>query len=98
MKSVILFFMLCLVSYAQDAKDTTLVFTNKADAIKWNTYQLPLGTNVTTQWYSVTKTNDLVVIIPTNAVTKLVQDGRITDSGGGKIDPVSPKAINVQSK
>ncbi len=74
--------------HGQD-KNTSLVFTNKSDLAKWNTFQLPLGTNVTQQLYTVPETNALVVIIPTNQIPTLVKDGRVTDNGG-KIDPVPP--------
>lgn len=77
----------------EDAKDPnmSLVFTNKAELLKWNTYKLPLGTNVTTQLFDVPKTNDLVVLVPTNQVSKLLQEGRVTNVNG-KIDPVEPKS------
>lgn len=90
MKFTALFFIFaCFSCIAQD-KTVALTFTNKAELTKWNTYQLPLGTNVTQQWYTVEKTNDMVVIIPTNAIPELVQKGRVTNSGG-KLEPVNPK-------
>ncbi len=88
MKIALLLSLLCL-SCAAQSKDTALVFTNKSDLLKWNTFKLPLGTNMTQQLYEVSPTNSFVVVIPTNAIPTLVKDGRVTDNGG-KIDPVPP--------
>ena len=77
-KITIVGFILAVPCLAQDA----ITFKTTIERDAWNQKGLPLGTNTTRQLYEVSATNALVVLVPTNEITRLKLEGRVKSTAG----------------